>query len=64
MRKISLKKAQETLTSRGFRHSHDGVDRQYWVRTDGKPEVFLDHSATISLYPGHHISDFVNKIVR
>lgn len=57
----ALRKAQAELRRRGFVYSHTGLDREYWTRTDGKPEVFLDHSATISTVVPGHISDFVTK---
>ena len=54
--------ARKELIRRGFVYSHSGSNRQYWKRTDGKPDVFLDHSATITKCGSVIvISDFVNK---
>ena len=60
--------AQE-LWNRGFVFSHEGRagdggwgSRQYWKRADGKPDVFFDHSATITKVGTEWmISDFVNR---
>jgi len=52
------------LERRGFRYSHDDVltKREYWKRTDGKPDIFMDHSATITKVGKQWaISDFLNR---
>lgn len=42
------------LASKGLVYSHDGIGgdtlREYWKRTDDKPDRMFDHSATITVY--------------
>ena len=42
------------LEAKGLVYSHEGLGgdtvREYWKRTDGKPDRMFDHSATITVY--------------
>lgn len=63
---MTRNEAARELLKRGFQYSHivysGEYPREYWLRTDGKPQVFLDHSATITVIDGEAlISDFVEK---
>lgn len=61
---MTLSQASAELYKRGFEFNYSNGHRSYWTRTDGRPEIFLDHSATIT-YLGngeYRISDFVNDI--
>jgi hypothetical protein len=53
------------LQRRGYKYSETGPlsGREYWVRTDGEKDIFLDHSATLTPI-GHGvwlISDFLER---
>lgn len=66
---MKLAEARLMLKGRHFKFSYargsersDGY-REYYSRTDGKPDVFMDHSATITrIGPKQFmISDFLNR---
>ena len=59
---MTKKEARVELIRRSFKYSHSFGNREYWKRTDGKPDVFLDHSATITVVGSLVlVSDFVGS---
>jgi hypothetical protein len=58
----SRKEAASELTRRGFKFDHRSLGREYWIRTDGQKDIFLDHSATVTKIGREFlITDFVER---